>query len=132
MFKKLLFVFALVAFPVAYLFAMQVNPPVPEPDEVFSEIFLLYAAVLMGTVGGYSKFAKNVLEGFFGELSAKLALGLTLVIGIGFGYVQYNSLLGLIESLVIGLVAGGLAAAMFGATKQARRLPIGPTESLKK
>lgn len=127
--KRLFLIASFIAFPVAYLYAMQ---NVPAPDKVFSEVFAGYALALMGTVGGYSKFAKNIFEGFFGEFNAKMALGLTLVVGLGFGYVQFNESLGLVQSFVVGLVAGGFASGLFVATKQTRRLPVGPTESLKK
>lgn len=95
-----LFVFA--TWAVAYA---QELPEGDVPDLfklIFSEAMLAQIIAVIGT----TKLVRSLLGGIKGTA----ALVITIVVGLGAGYVQFNGEIGWMLSLVVGL-AGGLASA---------------------
>jgi len=118
--RVLMFVFAVI-FPIGYLYAFTPQ----ESTELFSEKFLTLALGLSASVMGYSQFLKTLLSNYFGELHFRVIQSVPLAMGMLIGYFQFNDTLGLVQAVIIGFVAGGIASGAYKGATQVKRLPGG-------
>jgi len=77
-------------------------------SSIFDEAFL----VAVGTIIGFTKMIRNMVN-----VKGPIALAITGVVSLGYGFIQYNSQ-GIVFAIGVGLVAFASSAGLFALLKQ--------------
>lgn len=83
-----------------------------DPLGFVSVIFSPAIAAAVGIIVGFTKMIRNMIN-----LKGPLAVGLTFLVSVGYGFIQYSSQ-GIGFALAVGVIAGAASVAGFWLTKQ--------------